>query len=59
MKRPEGSLISYFSNRVKKEGGINLVFHLLVNCCNYLKPMPKINAYINMHRESGILNCWN
>jgi aspartate/methionine/tyrosine aminotransferase len=23
-KRPEGSLISYFSNRVKKEGGINL-----------------------------------
>ncbi len=24
MKRPEGSLISYFSNRVKKEGGINL-----------------------------------
>lgn len=24
MKRPEGSLISYFSNRVKMEGGINL-----------------------------------
>ncbi len=24
MKRPHGSLISYFSNRVKKEGGINL-----------------------------------
>jgi len=24
MKRPQGSLISYFSNRVKKEGGINL-----------------------------------
>lgn len=24
MKRPDGSLISYFSNRVKKEGGINL-----------------------------------
>jgi aminotransferase len=24
MSRPEGSLISYFSNRVKKEGGINL-----------------------------------
>lgn len=24
MNRPEGSLISYFSNRVKKEGGINL-----------------------------------
>ncbi len=24
MYRPEGSLISYFSNRVKKEGGINL-----------------------------------
>ncbi|MCP4218633.1 MAG: pyridoxal phosphate-dependent aminotransferase [bacterium] len=24
MKRPEGSLISYFSNRVKKQGGINL-----------------------------------
>jgi aspartate/methionine/tyrosine aminotransferase len=24
IKRPEGSLISYFSNRVKKEGGINL-----------------------------------
>lgn len=24
MKRPEGSLISYFSNRVKREGGINL-----------------------------------
>lgn len=24
MKRPESSLISYFSNRVKKEGGINL-----------------------------------
>lgn len=24
MERPEGSLISYFSNRVKKEGGINL-----------------------------------
>jgi hypothetical protein len=23
MKRPEGSLISYFSNRVKKEGGTN------------------------------------
>jgi aspartate/methionine/tyrosine aminotransferase len=24
MKRPDGSLISYFSNRVKEEGGINL-----------------------------------
>jgi aspartate/methionine/tyrosine aminotransferase len=24
LERPEGSLISYFSNRVKKEGGINL-----------------------------------
>lgn len=23
MKRPDGSLISYFINRVKKEGGIN------------------------------------